>query len=74
MLNVLYSMLLALPAKNKEGHLAYFNHYYVEVREAFIKKNKKKDDICHLRGEGGVKNVQNVIFLKDVFKIHFKPF
>ena len=28
-------------------------------------------DICHLRG---VKNFQNVIFLKVVFKIHFKLF
>ena len=33
---------------------------------------KKKDDICHLGG--GVKKIQNVIFLKVVFKIHFKPF
>ena len=37
-------------------------------------KKKKKDDICHLRGGGGVKNFQNVIFLKVVFKIHFKLF
>ena len=27
-----------------------------------------------LGGEGGVKNFQNVIFLKVVFKIHFKLF
>ena len=44
------------------------------IREAFIKKKKKKDDICHLRGRGGVKNFQNVIFLKVVFKIHFRLF
>ena len=35
MLNVLYRMLLALPAENKEGDLAYFNHYYVEVSNLY---------------------------------------
>ena len=52
------------------------NHkcYWLNVfREAFIKK-KEKDDICHFGGGGGVKNFQNVVFLKVVFKIHFKLF
>ena len=42
------------------------------VREAFIKKKKKKMTFVYLGG--GVKKIQNVIFFKVVFKIHFKPF
>ena len=37
---VLYSMLLALPAKNKEGNPAYFTHYYVEDSRLYGLLNK----------------------------------
>ena len=41
------------------------------LREAFIKKKKKKMTFVIL---GGVKNIKNVIFFKVVFKIYFKLF